>query len=287
MSNLLIQDFPVLQASDGNFADSIAYEVTADRHGQTITVKHILKGDSYVSRLVKNRTARFSVRLLYRDSRQRYHHVADDIDSDTSDEIVAKQEIPLKFSYAPEIKPSIILLEKQEITIDETSGLSDFWKVGERFSIAKYSRIAIHQDLRFTQGGVKQLMNLVLADELEDGEMKVEVNENVAEGDIPVQLYCGTGVYDQLKQIKQKTSVSNADVMRNAIITHALCAVYADMQKYVIKDEGYLPQGVLAAHLQEMQKKNLDWGDEDFVPSLAATKMWPYHINALKNEDDD
>lgn len=286
---MLILDFPVLQESSGDFIDTVTYEVMADRKAENLIVTHTLKGSSYIDKLVQSGCAKFSVRLLYRDGAERYHHDCDTHDCHTTDEIIAKQVIPIKFSYAPEVMPSIILLEDQKITIDVASGLTDFWGIGKKISIPKYSRIAIDSNLVFTSGDVSHLMDVMLNDKLKDGEMEVTVNDDAGEGAKPVSLYCGKGVFDELQKVSHSQPTNAIQSMRSAIVTQALCSVYAHIKERVEVSKGdYRPGGVLAAHLQFMENETSeDWTGENFNPSLAATKMWPYHTSVLRDGDID
>lgn len=270
MSNQLILDFPVLQEDGGDFVDAVSYEVEASRFADKIEVTHTLKGSSYIGQLISEGVAQFSVRLIYRNSSERYH------ESCSATDACVKQTIPLKFSYAPEILPSIILLEDREITVDEASGLTDFWTKGSRFSIPKHSRIALSPRMSFTDGGVQNLMRLVSKENLGDGEMKVVVKESAGEGETPVDLLCGEKVYDCLKKVTTSNPATPSQSMGHSIVTQALCAVYAYMQGLNLDQE---VGGVLEAHLQMLEDKTgMVWTDEDFNPSLAATKMWPYVI---------
>lgn len=271
MSNQLILDFPVLQEDSGDFVDAVSYQVAATRFADKIEITHTLKGASYISQLISEGVAQFSVRLIYRNSSERYHESCNAADA------CVTQTIPLKFSYAPEILPSIVLLDDREITVDDASGLTDFWAKGTRFSIPKYSRIALGQRLSFTDGGVQSLMKLVCDEDLGEGEMKVVVKEFAGEGETPVDLMCGKSVYDCLKSVAGATPTVAYQSMGHAIITQALCAVYAYMQNLSPDQE---VGGVLKAHLQMLEDKaEMGWKDgEDFNPSLAATKMWPYVI---------
>jgi len=274
MSNQLILDFPVLQEDSGDFVDAVSYQVAATRFDKSITVTHTLNGSSYISQLINEGDAQFSVRLIYRDSSERYH------ESCSAPGACVTQTIPLKFSYAPEILPSIVLLDDREITVDDASGLTDFWMKGTRFSIPKYSRIALGQRMSFTDGGVQNLMRLICDKNLGKGEMKVVVKEVAGEGETPVDLVCGENVFDCLRKMKKITeanpTVANQP-MGHAIVTQALCAVYAYMKNLNSDQE---VGGVLKAHLQMLEKKtDMSWDDGDeFNPSLAATKMWPYII---------
>ena len=272
MPNQLILDFPVLQEDSGDFVDAVSYEVAAARLAGEIAVTHTLKGSSYISRLVSEGVAQFSVRLIYRNSAERYHQLCKKAG------ICVKQTIPLKFSYAPEILPSIVLLEDREITVDGSSGLTDFWMKGTRFSISRYSRIALGSRLSFTDGGVQSLMRLICDEGLGEGEMKVVVKELAGEGETPVDLMCGKNIYDCLKGVTEANPTAAYQSMGHAIVTQALCAVYAYMQN-LGKNQDQEVGGVLKAHLQMLEEKaETSWEDDNFNPSLAATRMWPYVI---------
>ena len=289
MPDDLILDFPVLRQESGDFVEDVSYEVKAIRDAQKITVTHIIKGQSFIRQLVKNTNAKFGVLLLYRDSSERQHHSCDVNSISTRDnEIVVEQIISLGFPYAPEITPSIIILEDQNITVDSSSGLTDFWGIGERFHIPQYSRIAIAPKLKFTSGDVSKLMEVVFDEKLSYGEMRVVVDEGAGEGERPVSLVCGKDVYDELYKIKKTEPNTPIEAMRSAIVTQALCAVYAHMKNLQNPNEDYETSGVLAAHLEELEDKTGEnWEYEDFNPSLAATKMRPYVIKAFNEESND
>lgn len=272
MSNQLILDFPVLQEDSGDFVDTVSYQVAASRFAEEIVVTHTLNGSSYISRLVRDGAAKFSVRLFYRDGAERRYQLCEEPG------VCVKQIISLEFSYAPEILPSIVLFDDREITVDDASGLTDFWMNGTRFSIPKYSRIALGSRLFFTDGGVSNLMKLVFADSFKDGEMMVVVNEVAGEGEAPVSLRCGKKVFDCLQSVTGAEPTAAYQSMGGAIVTQALCAIYAYMQN-LSKNQEYEVGGVLKAHLQMLEDRaEMSWYDDDFNPSLAATKMWPYVI---------
>lgn len=287
MQDNLILDFPVLRQGGGDFVDEISYEVEADRLPGKIIVKHRLDGQSFIRQLIEDGDAKFSVFLLYRDSSERQSYLCNGSDIDTNDknnELVATQIINMDFSYAPEVTPSIIILESKKFTVNESSGLSDFWEKGDCFDIPKYSRIALGPKLKFTSGDISKLMQVVSDDKLNYGEMKVSVNESAGEGETPVSLLCGKGVYDELRRVTPAEPSNAVESMRKAIITQALCAVYAYMQN-LPKD--YEVGGVLLAHLEMLEDKTGEnWENPEFNPSLAATKMQPYSIKELYRELD-
>lgn len=285
MPDSLILDFPVLREGGGDFAEEVSYKITASQNGKRLEIRHILQSQSFISQLVKSGDAKFSVLLLYRDSSEREHHSCDADITINDHEIVATQNIPMKFSYAPEIIPSVVILEDKRIAVDGTSGLTDFWEQGEHFDIPQYSRVALAPKFTFTAGGLWSLMQVFVDEDLKDGEMRVEVNEGSGEGKVPVALYCGQGVYDELYKMTQAKPSNAVESMRSAIVTQALCAIYAYMHNV---PENYEVGGVLSAHLELLKKETgANWEDENFNPSLAATKMQPYAIKALSKEEDD
>ncbi len=286
MSDNLILDFPVLRDNSGDFVEGVSYEVEATHDDGKLNITHTLKGQSFISQLVENDEAKFSVSLLYRDSSERQHHLCDTGISTSNHEIVGTQTIPIKFSYAPEIMPSIVILTDKKIVADASSGLTDFWKHGEQFNIPKYSRVALGEKLKFTAGDLSKLIEVLNDERLGDGEMKVKVKEDSGEGETPVSLLCSTDVFDELSKVTQAEPSTAVESMRSAIITQALCAVYAYMHK-LSNNQDFEVSGVLAAHLEMLESKTGEnWENEDFDPSLAATKMQPYAIKVLGNGVD-
>lgn len=231
MSDKLILDFPVLQQGGGDFVDAVSYEVEASQYAGKLKIEHAIKGQSFIRQLIKNGDACFSVSLLYKNSaeRQNYSCKTDNI-AENDNEVVATQTIPMGFSYAPEISPSIVILESKKITVDDLSGLTDFGDKGDHFDIPKYARLASGLKLKFTSGDISCLMKLEFDETLGHGEMKVAVDESAGEGATPVTLLCGKGVFDELKKVTVAKPENVLESMRAAIITQALCAVYAYMQ---------------------------------------------------------
>lgn len=286
MSDNLMLDFPVLKKGGGDFKEEISYEVEATQVGGNLQIKHTVNGNSFVRQAIESGDAKFSVSLLYRDSSERQSHTCDTDIIKHDDAVTATQIIPVTFSYAPEITPSIVLLNTTKISVNSASGLTDFWEQGEQFEIPNYSRIALGPKLKFTSGDLSNLMEVRLGDKFDVGEMKVVINEHADEGKAPVTLWCGQGVYDQLHKVTNAEPGDAIESMRSAIITNALCAIYAYMHKKS-QNSDYEASGVLAAHLEQLQSRtNEDWEHEDFNPSLAATKMQPYAIKALNGEAD-
>ncbi len=285
MSDNLILDFPVLQEGRNDFAKDVSYQVEANIVDSKYVVEHILSGQSFIRQLINDGKAKFSVKLLYRDSSERqFFCCGADANEISADLIKVKQFISSKFSYAPEIMPSIVIEEGKKFTVNSSDNLTDFWS-GE-IVIPKYSRIAIHPKIKFTSGGIAHLMQLKYDDKIREGTMRVEVSKNAGEGVTPATLHCAQDVYQELKKIKKdgiRPDIKEA--MRMAIITQALCAIYAYMKEpsQEEKSEGYELGGVLKEHLELLKEETgKSWEDEGFDPSLAATQMMPYAIDALR-----
>ena len=288
MPNSLVLDFPILRKDSNDFRPEIAYEVKAEQGSGKLYLRHSLKGRSFISSLLEQSKAKFSLRLLYRDSSERQHHLYDESIPPMQEGIIAiTQTIPMDFSYAPEVMPSIIALEDVRITVDALSGLTDFWRLGESFFIPKYARIAMNSKLTFSKGDVYHLIRLVHNHDLGDGEMKVKVNEYAGEGETPVSLLCASDVYDQLRRAHATEPSDPSESMGSAIVTQALSVTYAYMHNL---DENSKEEigGVLLNHLQMLEENTgQDWKDEDFNSSLAATKMRPYVLHMFQTGSDD
>ena len=280
MPDKLILDFPILQQDGDNFVDEVSYEVEAYQYkiDRKLKIIHTLKGRSFINKLVKSGDAKFSVLSFYRDSSERQNNLCNAGDIFIQgNTIVATQTIPIKFSYAPKIMSSIVLVEEKKIVVDSSSGLTDFWEHGDYFDIPQYSRIALGQTLNFTSGAILNLIEIKPDENLSDGQMKVTVNEYSREGETPVFLLCGRGVYDELHRVTPVPLSDETESMRSAIVTQALCAVYAYMHE-VSKNDEFVAGGVLSEHLKMLENETGEnWRNKDnFNPSLAATKMQPY-----------
>ncbi len=290
MSDYLISDYPILTKDSGDFIGSTSYTVQATQYENNIKIEHILEGQSFISELIKRRDADFSVLLLYKDHDIREYHSSKYSELDIGVTIKFTQHIPIKFSNAPEIMPYIFISNYKELIVDDKSGLTDFWKQGDKLYIPSYARIAIHDKLKFTSGDIQHLIQLIHKKEFNSGTMSVNVKDTAEETERPVQLLCATDVFDELKKVTQDTlyKPKNAtDTVRAAIITQALCAVYARMQ-HRCQNENYETSGMLRAHLEQLQEKTKqNWEmDDNFEPSLAATKMQPYTIKTMKVLDN-
>lgn len=282
----LILEFPVLKTGGGNFLESVSYvvEATQAQYERKLCISHILKGNSFISQLIKDKKAKFSVSLFYEDNTERQKFVCEDYEyNDETSEIIAKQEITIDFCYAPKITPNIVIFENVKIIVDDRSGLGDFWD-GEIFTIPAYARIAHYPLEPFTSGDVSSLMWKDVDKDYPNGAVKTTVNETCGEAEQPIKITCATDVYDELnKGLKNNVGVNI--VARQAIITQVLCAVYAYMS--TLKDKKSDIHKGLLLHMEGVKEKTKeDWENEDFNPSLAATKILPYAIGAL-NEDNN
>ena len=285
MSDVLILDFPVLKQDSGDFLDSIVYTVGAVQlqDNRKIIVTHTLKGESFILELLKNNKAKFSVSLFYKDNAERQNFVIDIYDYDEDiQEITAEQNIDVDFNYFPEITPSIIVINNEKITVNDKSGLTNFWK-NEKFNIPAYSRIAHYLKLNFSSGDVASLMWKEMDESYSDGSLKTIVTENVSEGEQPIKIICAQDVYDELDR-GLSGSLDAKIAMRKSVITQVLCHVYAYMSNLDDK-ENDMHNGLLQ-HMETLEEKTgEDWKGDDFNASFAATKNLPYAIKALNSED--
>lgn len=286
MTDDLILGFPVIKNNGGDFLESVSYKVEAtqgDNH-RKIYITHTLTGNSFVAELIKNRRAKFSVSLFYRDSAERQIFVYDEFHyDDEANEIISEQKIDIDFSYAPEITANIILLEDETITVNSQSGLTKFWE-GEKFDIPAFSRIAYYLKLKFSSGDVSLLLNVQCDENFNNGSVKTIISETLGEGDQPIKVICSLDVFDELKKGVIENPTEPKPAMRASIITHVLCHVYAHMSN--LGDQETDIHGGLLSHMETVRDKTgEDWEDDNFNASFAATKMIPYAIEALNSED--
>jgi hypothetical protein len=285
----LILSFPILKNGGGDFLDGISYvvEATQEQNNRKLHITHTLKGNSFISQLIKDKKAKFSVSLLYKDNAERQKFICDEDELDYDDEtneITAKQEIKIDFHYAPEVTPNIVIFEGVKITVDNNAGLSDFWN-GEIFTIPAYARIAHYSKLKFTRGNVLQLLSVNLDESFNDGSIKTTVSETVGESEQPIKITCAKDVFDELKKSVIDKPYDAKTAMRASIVTQVLCCVYSYMGN--LSDEETEINSGLLLHMKTVKEKTQqDWKDDSFNPSLAATKMIPYAIEALNRENN-
>lgn len=296
-------NFPILKPGYSDFVDEVKYEVIAtrdDRNDKKFTIIHTLYGQSYITQLLQSGEAQFSVLLLFKNSSERQYFASEPTGIKyENNKIVVEQIIEIKFSYAPEITPYIVILNDAVIaSTDKNSGLSKFWQHGNNINIPEHSRIALHPKITFTSGGLTALFKRELRKDYKDGVMEVSVSEHTSEKEVPVTLVCGRDVYDFLG--KYDTSEPNTipepttpnELLFFAIITNALSALYAYMQTVHETNNKYEERGVLFSHLNDLKEKTkTSWEDEGqvFNPSLAATRMLPYMLDLkiLNDEHED
>lgn len=282
----LILSFPVLKNGGGDFLDGISYVVEArqEQNKRNLYITHTLKGNCFISQLIKDEKAKFSVSLLYKDHAERQKFICNEFDyDDETNEITAEQKIKIDFRYAPEITPNIVIFEDFKIT-DNNTGLSDFWN-GEIFTIPTYARIAHYSKLNFTSGDVRRLLSVSIDESLNNGSIKTTISETAGEGEQPMKIRCAKDVFDELKKGVVDKPDDAKTAMRASIITQVLCCVYSYMGNLSDK-ETEINSGLLL-HMETVKEKTQqDWKDDSFNPSLAATQMLPYAIKALNKEDN-
>lgn len=282
MSDELILSFPILKQNGGDFLDSIVYTVEANQHqnDRKLIITHTLKGESFITKLVKNKKAGFLVTLFYKDNAERQKFICNDWEYDEeAQEIVAEQNIDIDFSYAPEIMPCIVVMNDEKIAVDGQSGLTDFWQ-SEVFDIPALSRVAYHLKLQFTSGDVSSLLNVQCEEDYQSGSIKTMVTETAGEGEQPIKIICAQDVYDELSKQVPDSPFDALTAMRKAIITQVLCHVYAYMNNLENKED--IHSGLLKHMEVVLDKTGENWEDDsNFNASFAATKITPYAIDAL------
>ena len=285
MSDELILSFPVLKQDSGDFLDSITYAVDAVQlqNNRKFVVTHTLKGESFISELLKENKAKFLVSLYYKDNAERQSFSIDSYDYDEEmQEIVAEQEIDIDYSYAPEVTPCIVITSDEKVVVSDKSGLTDFWQ-NEIFDIPIYSRIAYHLKLKFSSGNVSSLIHVSCDETYPVGSIKTVVTPTASEAEQPIQIICAQDVYDELNKGTPQPPVDSKTAFRSSIISQALCYVYSYMNSLEDKETD-IHSGLLQ-HMTELEEKTgEDWIGDDFNASFASTKNLPYAINALNKE---
>lgn len=283
MPDGIMHRFPVIQEGIPDFNADVSYKVEAERISKTLNITHKLTGNSFVRQLIMEKKAKFLTTLHYQDEPElQYHYCEDDISTattaDGTKQIIAKQDVEIKFSHPPKITPGIMIMEEVIVKADADFGVSNQW-LGANITIPKNSYIAFYPFLKFTGGIISSLMWIEpTASYLDSGEMKVEIDQYDLEGKAPITLTCARDVYDELQLLTLAPITTNREALRSSIITQVLCALYSHMNT-LSKDHEVRTE--LQTHLELLREETgMDWevDDEPFNPSLAATKMWPYAI---------
>ena len=278
MSHAVALGFPILDRDSGGFANGVHYTVEATIRGNAIPrvleLEHCLTGKSFIRQWIQAKEASFSTRLLFRESAHRQVHRFDGEYEITGDRIIAKQRIPVHFSYQPEIACSIIASKDLELIVSHPDcGLSVFWQAGQRMKVPKYARIGRHPDLVFEDGSLPSLIRIVPDESLENGQMKTIVSETAGPGEKPVTLICAKDVFDELHAFRDTWVSNSREAMQASIITQALCALYGYMWgKYRGRNDGNQVEDAdedinraLLLHRDYLRERTLtDWRDEDF-----------------------
>ena len=301
MSHAVALGFPVLDRDSGGFSDGVRYTVEATIRGNAIPrvleVEHCLTGESFIRRWIQAKEASFSTRLLFRESAHRQVHRFDGKYEITSDKVIAKQCIPVHFSYQPEIVCSIVVSKDLELIVSHPEcGLSAFWQAGKRMTIPKYTRIGRHPDLAFEDGSLPSLIRIVPDESLGNGQLRTIVSETAGAGEKPVTLICAKDVFDELHAFRDAPVSNSREAMQSSIITQALCALYGYMWgKYRGQDDEDrdedADEGInraLLLHRDYLKERTLmDWRDDDFDASWAATRMLPYVLQVDQSSPDE
>ena len=297
MSGTIALGFPVLDEDGSSFADGVSYTVSATIQGAStskmLTVEHRLTGMSFVRDWVQAGDARFSTRLLFRNGARREAHPFEGAFDDADEALVATQQLPVHFLETPEVVCSIVAARDRQLVVGHPeSGLTDFWQAGERIDIPRYARIGRHATLTFGDGSLGSLIRVVEGKELESGQMKTGVSPQAPEGEKPVTLRCAKDVYDELQAFTEAPPSRSREALRSAIVTQALCAIYGHMYMMIrVEDGNFDEEGMnpaLRSHGERLKEKaDMTWEDDDFNPSLAATKMLPYTILKHGYADDE
>ena len=163
-----------------------------------------------------------------------------------------RKRLPVRFLETPEVVCSIVATRDGQLVVSHPdSGLTDFWRAGERIDISRYARIGSHATLTFDDGSLGSLIRVVEGKELESGQMKTDVSPQAQEGKKPVTLLCAKDVYDELQAFTEAPPSQSREAVRSAIVTQALCAVYGYMHMLFRVEDG-------------------DYNEEDMNPTLRS-----------------
>lgn len=285
MSFEMILDYPLLDEEGGNFLEGVGYEVIGTQlaNSRSMIIEHRLRGQSYIRELLISGKARFVTSYLFKNTGERFsvQSTPDELDISSEELLISsEQTIDFDYSYAPQVSPSIVLLEDEYLDLSSESGLVSLWNINESIKIEKFSRLATHPKLNFSSGDAQYLIYPECDDRLENGTLEVRVRETAGEHEKPISMLCSQDIYDELSARPPKEQAqTSGDGMRSAIVTQVLTAVYSYMSNLQDKDTD-IHSGLLT-HMNSLED---DWTSDNFNPALAASKAYPYIIEVLNND---
>lgn len=274
---------PVLSPSSLDYRSDIEYKAEVNRGRDsvdTVHVRHTLTGNSLIARAIKEGQATFACVVSLPSTMYRRLFYAD---SNDSKELEHSQ--PINFSESgnegnatPMFWPLILHEKGFAKSVEEHDGLSKFWK-DQKINVAKGAIVAFDQWQRFggDMGGILEIVSDEHDKQMEKGEIRVEAS---VVGEFRFLVHVNPGFYTELYDLPP------TDPHRRNVLIHALGAGFGILQReYPNGEDEHVNLEIVAKRLQEVDAGH--WGDTDFSPEYAATRLYPHILGSQFDEEDD
>lgn len=264
------RDYPVLE--EGNAAYPLGeYEAVFSKveGGRSVyMVQHLIRGAPLISRLLKDRSARYACAISSPKSAFRAVRVSDQPSHETRWNEDDLGEPPL-------FTPMILCFETIEMTLSsERDGVHELWD-GCRIQLEKGSRLAVGSVVERETS----LVDLLVFKE--DPEQK-EGSFSASAATDPFRFI--VHLHPKLHRYLASANIYRKGGLRENIMTHIVSACFALLQRDFSEDdeeEGWKSHRGLRALAEEMANEGLPlWTDLDnFKPEVAATTLFPHTFN--------
>ena len=259
--------FPALESGNTSFPRGryiVGFEPGAD--GSSFTIRHRVEGAALIIDAIDKGLAQFVCTVASPVSSYRVSHV-----SESSTQVVGWDSGDL--GEPPMFTPMVVVTKPFERTLDGVrDGVHELW----------HSRtVAFERGMRLALGDVvlmrSSVLNMLLFERdptLSDGQFRVEAEDR--EG-FRFRVHLAPDLHQFLKY-------DSDDTRRTHIVTHIVSACFGVLKSDYVDDEeeeggwqSYRGLQALASMLEEHDLPH--WSDDDFSPELAATKLYPHHVD--------
>ena len=269
--------FPVLSPDSMDYAAG-EYEAGIARtdNGGVVVVRHHLHGENLIARLLQEGKAAFACIVSLPTTMYRRVFVSDTAATTDRQQINYSEAGHGLREFAvesPMFRPIVLVKETIEKTVSDGDGLDSLWS-DAAVSIPEGGIIAYGDWQRF-RGAMGGLLVVNRDNALPKGEMRIRPDHD---GGFRFQVFVDEHLFKNLD-----TPPDGHGGHRRSVLTHALSDGFRLLQKDFSDNwKDYTNLRLVADKLA--QSGIAHWGDEEFSPAEAATRLYP-HIFAETGED--
>ncbi|MCY4444864.1 MAG: hypothetical protein OXC02_00125 [Rhodobacteraceae bacterium] len=261
-SSVRMTDIPVLEVGNQSYPRgiyTIKFKERADNSSFEIT--HCIENAPLINHLTELGCTKFLCTVSSPISSYRRSHI-----SLEATQIISWNNDDL--GEAPLLKPMIVVSKHYNKVLDyEKDGVHKFWH-GEEVKFIPGMRLAMSQVIKLGSA-IQKLLIYIEDKELGPGEFKVneDTNEN---------FYFLVKLAPDLHQFLK---INQLSPLQNSINTHIVSSCFSYLKRHYANEE-YKNYRNLIGLFKELESKGLlTWTDDEFLPELAATKLYPHIVN--------